>query len=398
VPDGAAVAGRVVTVSGWLEHWLATRVRQRASTLRGYRSHVRVYLTPCLGRIPLAELTVGQVQAMFTALGRELGSGGGPGTAASLARIRATLRAALNAALRLGLIAVNPACRVELPPAPRPRAVVWTASRIEEWRRTGIRPPVAVWTAGQTAQFLHAISGHRLYAAYHLIALRGLRRGEAAGLRWCDVDLDGGVATINQQLQQYDGRMVVGPPKTAGSVRAIALDRTTVAALRRHRQQQAMERLEVGGSYQDSGYVFTGLHGDPLAPDRLTRTFRELTVATGMPPVRLHDLRHGAAALVLAAGVDLRVVQDMLGHCSIVLTADTYTSVLPDVARKAAEQVAALVVRAGRLVPGTKRTRQPVRQPRRPRPVPATAGTRSRVHPARQVRRPNRATGLPNAA
>jgi integrase len=318
-PDSAAVAGRVVTVAGWLEHWLATRTAQRASTLRGYRSHVRVYLTPYLGRIPLAELTVGQVQAMFSALGRDLGSGAGLTTAASLARIRATLRTALNAALRHGLIAVNPACRIELPPASRPRAVVWTAARIEEWRRTGVRPAVAVWTAGQTGQFLHTIRDHRLYAAYHLIALRGLRRGEAAGLRWCDLDLDNGVATISQQLQQYDGRTVIGPPKTARSARTIALDRTTVAALRRHRQQQALERLRMGESYQDSGFVFTGLRGDPLAPDRLTRTFRHLTVETGMPPIRLHDLRHGAATLALAAGVDLRVVQDMLGHCSIVL-------------------------------------------------------------------------------
>jgi integrase len=386
----------VVTVSGWLEHWLATRTSQRASTLRGYRSHVRLYLIPYLGRIPLAELTTGQVQAMFTALSRELGSAAGPGTAASLARIRATLRAGLNAALRQGLIAVNPACRVELPPARRARAVVWTAARVEEWKRTGIRPPVAVWTAGQTAQFLQAIRSHRLYAAYHLIALRGLRRGEACGLRWCDLDLDGGVATINQQLQQYDGHMVVGPPKTARSLRTIALDRTTIAALRRHRRRQERERVELGESHQDSGYVFTGLYGDPLAPDRLTRTFRQLTVETGMPPIRLHDLRHGAATLALSAGVDLRVVQDMLGHCSIVLTADTYTSVLPEVAHKAAEQVAALVLRAGRLVPGTARPRRPARQPRRPQ-VAAPALPMSRAHPARQVRRPHN-TGAPPAA
>jgi integrase len=109
----------------------------------------------------------------------------------------------------------------------------------------------------------------------------------------CDVDLDGGVATINQQLQQYDGHMVVGPPKTARSVRTIALDRTTIATLRRHRQRQERERVEMGESYQDSVYMFTGLHGDPLAPDRLTRTFRQLTVETGMPPIWLHDLRHG---------------------------------------------------------------------------------------------------------
>ena len=79
-----------------------------------------------------------------------------------------------------------------------------------------------MWTAAQTAQFLHAITGQRLYAAYHLIALRGLRRGEAAGLRWCDVDLDGKTATISQQLQQHGGRLIVCAPKTPHSVRVIA--------------------------------------------------------------------------------------------------------------------------------------------------------------------------------
>ena len=116
---------------------------------------------------------------------------GSPVSAATLTRIRATLRAALNAAIRRGLLADNPASRAELPRARRPRAVMWTPGRIELWQRTGERPAVAVWTAAQTAQFLNTIEDHRLYAAYHLIALRGLRRGEAAGLRWCDVDLDG---------------------------------------------------------------------------------------------------------------------------------------------------------------------------------------------------------------
>jgi integrase len=91
---------------------------------------------------------------------------------------------------------------------------VWTQERVGHWQQTGEHPAVAVWTAAQTARFLNAIAGHRLYAAYHLIALRGLRRGEAAGLRWCDVDLDGKTAVISQQLQQYDGHLAVCPPKT----------------------------------------------------------------------------------------------------------------------------------------------------------------------------------------
>jgi len=102
-------------------------------------------------------------------------------------------------------------------------------------------------------------------------------------------------ARSSSECYSQVGQMVVGPPKTPRSERAIALDRTTVAALRRHWQQQAIERIEGGPSYQDSGFVFTGLRGDPMAPDRLTRTSRRLTVETGMPPIRLHDVRHGIA-------------------------------------------------------------------------------------------------------
>jgi len=252
-----------------------------------------------------------------------------------------------------------------------------------------------VWTERQTAQFLDSIRWHRLYAAYHLTALRGLRRGEAAGLRWCDVDLDGKTAVISQQLQQYDGRLALCAPKTPHSTRVIALDRTTVAALAEHRDRQRAEAAAYGPGYRDSGYVFTCLNGDPMAPDRLTRIFKKLVGLVGLPPVRLHDLRHGAASLALSAGVELKVVQEMLGHSSIVLTADTYTSVLPDAAHSAAEKVADLIIKAGCLVPGTRRRRR--RQARRKPRAGTRAGRgqpgptkRSRAHPARQIGRPHR--------
>jgi integrase len=250
----------------------------------------------------LGELSVAQVQAMFAAIIRQHQALGTPVSAATLTRLRATLRAALNDAIRRGLLTENPAAKAELPRARRPRAVVWTPYRIEQWRRTGERPAVAVWTAQQTAQFLHSIEEHRLYAGYHLIALRGLRRGEAAGLRWCGIDLDGKTAVITLQLQQYDGRLAICPPKTAHSTWVIALDHTTVAALRAHRDRQRAEAGAYGPGYRTSGLVFTNLNGDPMAPDRLTRTFRALARGAGLPPVRLHDLRHGAATLALAAG------------------------------------------------------------------------------------------------
>ncbi|WP_344591420.1 site-specific integrase [Actinomadura vinacea] len=349
-------AGSPLTVSEWLRRWLENHPGA-PSTVGGYADHVRRYLNPLLGHLLLAELSVVHVEEMFAVIAREHEQAGRRLTAATLDRIRATLRAALNAALRQGLLEENPASLVALPPTRRPRAVVWTATRVEHWRKTGERPAVAVWTAAQTARFLDAIAAHRLYAAFHLIALRGLRRGEAAGLRWCDVDLDEGTAVICRQLQPRDGRLTVCPPKTAHSTRTIALDRTTVAALRAHRSRQQAEADAYGEGYRDSGHVFTNLNGDPVAPGRLTHVFQKLIAEHGVPPIRLHDLRHGAATLALAAGVELKVVQEMLGHSSIVLTADTYTSVLPEVAHRAAEQTAAHLLRAAGVVPGTARRR-----------------------------------------
>ncbi|MGI5204724.1 tyrosine-type recombinase/integrase [Spirillospora sp. CA-108201] len=339
----------------------------------------------------LAELSAAHLQAMFARIARAHESQGTPLTAATLNRIRATMRTALNAAIRRGLISDNPAARVELPPARRPRAVVWTAARVEHWLRTGERPPVAVWTAVQTAEFLDAIGDHRLYAAYHLIALRGLRRGEAAGLRWCDVDLEQGVAVISQQIQQHQGHLTACPPKTASSARVIALDRTTVSALRAHRRLQRSEHEQAEQSHRDSGYVFTNPSGDPLGPDRLSCIFRALIAEHGLLPIRLHDLRHGAAMLALAAGVELKVVQDMLGHSSIVLTADTYTSVLPEVAHRAAEKTAAHVMKARGVIPGTNRTRRaPSRRKRRRSRKTASRPGASSAPPARQIGRPRR--------
>lgn len=395
-------AGSPLTVASWLERWLENHPGA-PSTVTGYADHVRRYLNPLLGHLLLAEMSVLRVEEMFAVITREHQGAGRRLSAATLDRIRATLRAALNAALRQGLVEENPASLVALPPTRRPRAVVWTAARVQHWRKTGERPAVAVWTAAQTAQFLDAIAAHRLYAAYHLIALRGLRRGEAAGLRWCDVDLDEGTAVICRQLQRRDGRLMVCPPKTAHSTRVIALDRTTIAALRAHRSKQQAEAAAYGEGYRDSGYVFTNLNGDPVAPGRLTHVFQKLIAEHDLAPIRLHDLRHGAATLALAAGVELKVVQEMLGHSSIVLTADTYTSVLPEVAHRAAEQTATHLLRAAGLVPGTTRRRgRALARHRRPTGGhtrtglvrrrgansrrPASAGPRPRARPLGRLR------------
>jgi integrase len=359
-----------LTTGEWLNRWLASRVSLRASTSRSYAAHMRGYLVPYLGDIPLSALTASDVQAMFTSVIRDETVLGRPVSAATLHRIHATLRAALNGAVRAGLIAVNPGRFPELPRAARPRAQVWTPALTERWQAEGWRPAVGVWTAAQTAQFLCQVRGHRLYALFHLVALRGLRRGEAAGLRWVDLDLDAGTLTVTGQLQQLGGRMVARPPKSDAGRRVIALDKTTIAALREHRARQQAELAAAGTRWAETGYVFTTKTGKPFGPDRMTRLFRTLVAASGLPPVTLHGLRHGAATLALAAGTDLKVVQDQLGHSTVVLTADTYTSVLPETARAAAERTAALLFpAASRPARGVNPA---VRQARKP-PLPAWA-------------------------
>ncbi|MFB9895356.1 site-specific integrase [Planobispora takensis] len=301
-----------------------------------------------MGRIPLAELSVRDVRRLSMRLAERRNRYGQPLVASTLERIRATLRAALNEAVREGLIPGNPARGLRLPAVRRPYARVWTARRVAAWRATGERPTVAVWTPRQLAAFLDFVREDRLLALWWLAALRGLRRGELAGLRWTDLSLETAELTVTRQLVHADGRLLACPPKSAASQRTIALDPHTVHLLRRHECAQRAEYARAGRCWDETGYVFTRCDGAPVAPDYLTVRFRRLVDASGLPPVRLHDLRHGAASLALAAHVDLPVVQGQFGHASIVLTADTYTSVLPQTHHQAAAATARLVLAAAR--------------------------------------------------
>ncbi len=341
-----------LSTAQWLDAWISGKRTLRATTRRSYAQHLDLYLRPHLGSVPLEKLRAAHISTMFDAIAAGNGDRERPVGPATMQRIRATLRSSLNAAVRQQRITVNPALHVELESGARPRAVVWTPERVAEWRHTGKRPSaVMVWTVQQLGAFLDQAADDPLYALYHLIAFRGLRRGEAVGLPWCDVDLDGGTLTVSQQVVQLGWRTEVGRPKTDSGARVVALDAETVTVLRAHRRQQLERRLVWGEAWTDSGFVFTREDGAALHPDFASRHFGRLVHRADLPPIRLHDLRHGAATIALAGGVDLKVVQAMLGHSSLTLTADTYTSVLPEVARSAAEAAARMVPRAAR-VPG----------------------------------------------
>ncbi|WP_433505461.1 site-specific integrase [Pseudonocardia halophobica] len=203
-----------------------------------------------------------------------------------------------------------------------------------------------VWTPAQLGAFLDHAHHDRLYALGHVVAHRGLRRGEACGVAWEDVDLTAGLMAIRRQLVQNGWQVIESKPKSEAGNRFIALDAGTVAALRAHKERQDRERKIWGEAYQESGRVFTRENGEALHPASVTARFHQLAEDVGLPPVRLHDLHHGAASLMLAAGVPMKVVQETLGRSSVALTADTYTSVFHEVASNAAEAVAALIPRA----------------------------------------------------
>ena len=308
---GARAGVEALTVEVWLRRWLASRLSLRSETVRSYAGHIEDYLVPHIGPVLLSELRRSRVQAMFAQIAVAEGMAGRPVSSATLHRIHATLRAALNEAVRVGLVAVNPAVGVELPSVPHPRPTVWTAERVASWRRDGRRPAVPVWTPAQTAEFLSFARGHRLYALFHLVALTGLRRGEVCGLRWTDLDLAAGEMSVVRQRRQTAGAAVLAPPKTRAGIREIALDHTTVTGLRQHHHRQCVEREAAGQRWVETGYVFTFGDGRPLSPDRLTRIFAALVRSSGLPPVTLHGLRHGAATMALAAGVGLKTVRVM---------------------------------------------------------------------------------------
>lgn len=318
-----------LTVGTYLHQWLEGKRSLRDTTRGGYASNIRLYLDPYLGRILLAELRPHHLDPMYSDL--LSGTHDRIRAVATVHRVHATLRSALNSAVKRRLIPWNPALHVELP-APS-------------------RPATGVWTPEQLGHFLDSIADHRLYALFHLVALAGLRRGEALGLRWADLDLDTATIRVSQQLLASSGGLHFGAPKTKSGVRSVALDAETVQVLRAHRAQQRSERARWGDLWLDRQLVFTREDGEVMHPDNVTHMFQKLVARAELPRIRLHDLRHTSASLALAAGVPIKVVSSRLGHSTTAITSDLYTHVVPVVARDAADRIAAAVPRRSRRPP-----------------------------------------------
>lgn len=181
-------------------------------------------------------------------------------------------------------------------------------------------------------------------ALYSVALAVGLRRGEALGLSWRDIDLDKGTLALRKQLQRIYGKLRLVDLKTKRSRRTIILPQIAVTALKAHRSRQIEERLSAGPFWQETGLVFTTTIGTPLEAGNVARrSFKKLLRKAGLPDIQFHALRHTAATLLLAQNVHPRVVMETLGHSQISLTMNTYSHVLPTLQHEAATKMNALL-------------------------------------------------------
>lgn len=318
-------------LGAYLDEWLAAvSPRLRETTASSYAVAV-ARIKGGLGAVRLRELTPLMIERFYADLAR---TGGRNGTGLAPKTIRNThvaLRKALSDAERLELIGRNPAARAHAP--------------------TAVRPETPTWTGEELGRFLAGVVDDPLYALWVLLATTGVRRGEALGLRWSDVDLDRGTISVSQTITTVGTRVVISPPKTDRSRRRLVLDRDTVRVLAAHHEAQDRDRTLMGTSARTTGrtsdLVFADPDGGPIHPDSVTRRFKTLVRQSGLPPLRgPHDLRHTWASLALAAGVHPKVVSDRLGHSTIAITIDTYSHAIPSLDADAAATVAGQLFKA----------------------------------------------------
>lgn len=307
--NGKLPIREIGTVDDYLDVWLDTVAKPsvRARTLDDYTATLRNYVRPHVGGIRLAKLSPANVRAMLVTL-REQGYA--PRT---VRKARECLRNALEHAVAEGHIPDNPS---------RGRLVAKALPPKEQTERRTL-------ASEDVGAFLEAASEDRLAAYWIVMLFGGFRPSEALALRWQDVDLDSSTVQVRRVLvdKAGDDWPLYAPPKSEQSRRAVVLPRVAVGALRDHRRRQLEERLAADAAWEDPELVFTAETGGALRQHMTWRAWHALLGRAGLPTMRIYDLRHSCASLLLESGESLKVVSERLGHSTITLTADVYAHV-----------------------------------------------------------------------
>lgn len=404
---GAAAHDRSLRIGPYLDSYLAGKRNLKDSTRETDAEAFRLYWRPALGRMRLVDVRDRHVADVITEMlrinqppedgdgqpsemlrrmiaaraddaRRELAEGetrhkksAKPLSPARVERMFAPFRAAMNAAVKTGKIGVSPCLGVELPRADKVKPLAWTLARErkfrvelakrvraaeaakpgayvlttverqELWDAPDLRPcPVMVWLPAHIGAFLDYLdeTGERLAALFVLVAFCGLRRDEALGLTWAEVDLDQGVLYVRETASGSG-------PKTDAGVRVVTMAALVTEVLKAWRKVQVADRLAWGEGWAESDLVFTRPDGSAVPAQWTSVRFELLAYRAGLPPIRFHDLRHGAASLQKAAGTDTKVISAMLGHSRTSFTDSVYVTLFPEIQKAAAEAAVAVVPR-----------------------------------------------------
>ena len=305
----------------YLEKWLEVSARPRVepSTLLTYERYVSIYIIPELGNKQISKLNPIEIQEFYNGL-TEKGL-----SAKTVINIHQVLSSALKQAVKWKLIRQNPA----------------TADTVDLPKYS--KPEMKVFTPAQAARFMEAAIYSPHKTLFSLLLSSGMRPGEALGLKWGDVDMKKGRVHVQRALSKTSTGWALREPKTPQSRRSIPLPPTVMGDLKEHRAAQVETRLKVAG-YADHDLIFSDEKGEYLNPREIYRRhFRPLLRDAGLPDIRLYDLRHTCATLLLAAGENPKVVSERLGHASVTLTLDTYSHVLPDMQDRATARLEAIL-------------------------------------------------------
>lgn len=347
-----------LTLAAFLDKWVDFKAGRgaKANTVRSYSDTARLYITPHLGQVKLQKLRTLDVEQLLTRL-HQIGK-----SPAILAYTLGVLKMALRQAVKWQLVVRNVAEAVDPP--------------------TRQKPEMQVWTASQAATFLKEAESHRLYAAFYLALMTGMRRGEILGLTWADIDWEGSRLKIRNNLVEvrrpgkagkyHAGKSTISSvqsalttPKTTASCRTIVLSSGTMARLQEHRCRQKHELQLAGLEWTDDGFVFTNESGGKTEPRSFYGWYRQIKESAGLPHIRFHDLRHTAASLMFKRGLSPKVVSDRLGHADVAFTMRIYTHLYDEQREEAAFDLSDLLPSAS-----------PLRASFKPRVVEATSGSR----------------------
>lgn len=324
-----------ITVGQWLDEWIETyaKPRVRQNTYEGYHRIISSHLKPSIGAIILSELRPNHVQKM---LNQKQKNGnlrtGGPLGARQIEYIFTVLNMAVTQAVKNNMVIRNVCDATNKPQKVRKEFIPWTSLEIN--------------------RFLQTVKHDRLFALYMVACGAGLRRSEILGLKWDDIDLEGGTLTVRRTLVRVKGipPYKFGEPKTIKSRRTIPLPDSVTRALTTWKSQLAVEKLrwrelhkempkETIPPFNQFNLVFCNEMGEPTNPESISRAFKRDLGKAKLRNIRFHDLRHGHATMLLELGENIKVISDRLGHSTITLTADTYSHVTEQLQREASRKL-----------------------------------------------------------